>query len=170
MLAIWTKAAAVLAIAIATASCAVFPSATPTRSQLEDADFGPEPSVEEAESIATEYLDAVLKDPGSKIVSFGDIERRWYHIGWRWSPHRYAWGLPATVNAKNSYGGYTGAQGWIFYFRGQLIVAVATPVLDYPNATSGVPGGPTYGYQIESFPGADGSLDGVEPEGGLGER
>jgi hypothetical protein len=39
----------------------------------------------------------------------------------------YGWGVLASVNAKNSYGGYTGFQTYHFLFRGEKVESVITP-------------------------------------------
>lgn len=105
-------------LASLTACTAAHPSAT----QLAEADIGPMPDQADSERVAREYLNAVLKDPMSAIVAFSELRRGWYSKGFRWDPAKLAWRLPAAVNAKNSYGGYTGAKAYNFFFlEGQLV-------------------------------------------------
>lgn len=69
----------------------------------------------------------------SAQVNFYPIRRGYYHNGMSMS-WTYGWVLPASVNAKNSFGGYVGASEWDFFFRdGDRLVAVRVPDTTHPN-------------------------------------
>ena len=115
-----------LLFCLAACGCKVLPP-PPTAQEVADAPIGVCPSQADAEMAAKELLDKTLKDPMSAVTTFEPIGRSYYSISYSgtWS---FAWRLQASVNAKNGYGGYTGAREWDFFFRGgNVMVAVATP-------------------------------------------
>lgn len=55
-----------------------------------------------------------LKDPDSAKYEFiGQPKQTWHGDSTRY----YGWGICVDINAKNSYGGYTGAQRAYFFLR-----------------------------------------------------
>lgn len=94
----------------------------PTQYQLDMADYGLRPDETVARSAATMRVQAALKDPSSAIFTWGTIHRSWFREDKWGSEIRYAWKLPFHVNAKNSYGGYTGRKPYTYYFRGNTMV------------------------------------------------
>ncbi|MDB4450642.1 hypothetical protein N9109_00795 [bacterium] len=121
-----------LAATLALASCVS--STPPTQYQIDNTEIGPAPTKERAIALAEQYLDNSLKDPLSKQVTYGEFGRGWYRPGlYSGIPQgKYiAWYLEAFVNAKNSYGGYTGAKRHAFYFKNDKLVCVGTPITTY---------------------------------------
>ncbi len=100
-------------------SCATGP---PTAEEFAAADYGTPISQADAESQAEAWLASYLKDPSS-------AEKQWKPVGQGWlrdapiyggSIH---WGykLDGEINAKNSYGGFTGFKSYSFMFHnGQI--------------------------------------------------
>lgn len=87
-------------------------------------DFGPYPS--EIESKVRAYFEAVLKDPESARYRHEDgfikvVCNKW--LGERAITYA-GWGKVVGVNAKNSYGGYTGETRYAFLFEGERIYDV----------------------------------------------
>lgn len=107
------------------ASSCVTPIRYPDLSAVESADVGPEPAAATYELAIDGWLDKNLRDPGSKIVEVTRTPRRRAYqpllIRNEW---KAAWRVETTVNAKNGYGGYTGASPFEFYFLGEQLVAV----------------------------------------------
>ena len=98
---------------------------SPTADQLAAADCGPRPSDSDAEQLIKSWMDANLKDPMSAQYQFLPLKKDCYLLNGM--TRYYAWSKGTLVNAKNSYGGYTGSQPYIFYFRGNEITLYATP-------------------------------------------
>jgi len=93
----------------------------PTAEMLNAADYGIMPTTTFAKDSASTWIKMRLKDPDSAQITYGDIDRGWFREGFG-GKTRYAWRLPTSVNAKNSFGGYTGAKPWMFYFHGEKMV------------------------------------------------
>ena len=104
------------------AGCATGP---PTTEELAAADYGTMISQEDAEPLANAWLDTHLKDPLS-------AQKRWKPLykGWlREAPiHggslRFGYRLEGEINARNSFGGYTGFKPYIFMFHNGKIVSI----------------------------------------------
>jgi len=89
-------------------------------------EYGERP--ENAEATARAWFNRTLKDPYTAHYSFKEVEQGWMrdapimggkiHGGWR---------IMADVNAKNSYGGYTGVQQYIFFFENTKLTRVFHP-------------------------------------------
>jgi len=67
------------------------------------------------------FILGLLKDPNSAIISFGESSRI-VTTASALSPQVVpVWASPVYVNAKNSFGGYTGRKRWLFcYQNGKL--------------------------------------------------
>lgn len=93
-------------------------ASAPTAAELEQADYGSPITQEDAEAQATAWLQSVLRDPESLRVSWDPLLKGWRnHFGETYFGYR----LPATVNAKNGFGGYSGAEPYEFmFFNGRL--------------------------------------------------
>lgn len=105
----------------------------PTDLEILRADIGACPKQADAENTVRQYLGGVLKDPMSAVVTFKPFGRSAYYKSSA-NVWKYGWVLDAGVNAKNGYGGYTGAHEWSFYFRnGDEMVAVAIPDSKWPG-------------------------------------
>lgn len=100
-------------IALALIGAALSACATPpTAQQVASADYGPFPDSYQ-ETIKT-YMASVLKDPDSARFDFSRTPvKAWYGYGEK----TFGWATCAGVNAKNSYGGYTGSQPSYFFMR-----------------------------------------------------
>ena len=134
----------------------------PTPEELAAADFGPKPDQEVAEEFAKITIRSMLKDPESARFTTGELKKGWFRASGS-TPNRFAWVLPVNVNAKNSYGGYTGDKYWPFYFRGSRAVGMGTP-----ESYVGSAGIREYTSYVE-LDGADGSLDEPTAEDAAGE-
>lgn len=101
---------AFLAIALPILGCSTPPAPTPQ--ELAAADYGPYPDQYQAK-IAS-YLQVTLKDPESARIStpFKPVKT---YAGL--NAPQYGWGTCMGVNAKNSFGGYTGNKMYFFLFR-----------------------------------------------------
>lgn len=97
-----------------------------TREEIERAEIGPCPMPLRAQQIAREFLMASLKDPMSAVISFDNLYKASYRANGFSSP-KFAWSMVASVNAKNSYGAYVGAQNYWFYFIQDTWVATGVP-------------------------------------------
>jgi hypothetical protein len=86
-------------------------SITPSTKDVEQADFGAQPmGVEKA---LREQILAALKDPESARIEFQDARPTWGRVVGQ-PDTVFGWEVTAMVNAKNSYGAYTGAKPWNF--------------------------------------------------------
>ncbi len=94
----------------------------PTAAEIAKIDYGSYPY--EYKKNIERYLDIVLKDPGSKQIEFMREPRATYSkaspmFGGRLS---VGYAVCAYVNARNSYGGYTGAKlAWFLIKNDQVI-------------------------------------------------
>lgn len=108
----------ILAIAIL-AGCA----SGPTPQKIASADYGSPISQEQAETRVQQYFNGVLKDPYSAQYQFSPVQKG-YIIGsaMEGRPLYAGYMITVYVNAKNSYGGYTGAQAYSFLFQNGKLV------------------------------------------------
>ena len=84
------------------------------KAQITTADCGLKPVFHR--SMAEVVFDTVLNDPESARITYHDLEKGWVCNGID-DPGAFCWKMPVTVNAKNAFGGYTGAQTWVFWFN-----------------------------------------------------
>lgn len=81
-------------------------------------DYGPPISQEDAEARAEPYFKKLLKDPYSAVFEWQPIRKGYWQsapiFGGRSAP---GYVLEGTVNARNSYGGYTGAKRVVIVFN-----------------------------------------------------
>lgn len=98
-------------------------AAGPTPQQIASADYGSPISQEQAEDRIKQYFNGTLKDPYSAHYQFSKVEKG-YIIGsaFEGKPLYAGYIISVNVNAKNSYGGYTGNQGYQFLFQNGLLV------------------------------------------------
>lgn len=92
-------------------------AAPPSAEEFAKADFGPYP--EEWKRIITDYSAARLKDPYSAQYNFLNSPTRGF-IGLGGA--KYGWAVCALINAKNSYGGYTGGKLSFFLIRNNVVI------------------------------------------------
>jgi hypothetical protein len=96
-------------------------SVTPPARDVEKATFGAQPVG--LETVLREHILAALKDPESARIEFQPARPTWGRaVG---HPDTiYGWEIIAMVNAKNSYGGYTGSKPWSFMLRDERLLSV----------------------------------------------
>lgn len=96
---------------------ALFSGGCVTQQNLATADFGPSPA--NAEEKTREYFNSALKDPESARIKFVGLHKAFsidgLIIG---GAKHYGWVQVVEVNAKNSYGGYTGSKLYYIFFEG----------------------------------------------------
>ncbi len=111
-----------VALVALVASCA---SAPPTPDQLASADYGSPISQYEAQAKAEAFFNRYLKDPDSALIEWGTVETGWLREAPIYGGQlRFGYILDANVNAKNSFGGYTGYKPYRFlFFNGSLVSA-----------------------------------------------
>lgn len=92
-----------------------------TSEQLAVADYGPAPTDAEAQSKT--YFEKALRDPDSAKYKFETLGRGWVKDGLvMGGKTHYGWIQVVSVNAKNGFGGYTGAKDHYLFFRdGKLV-------------------------------------------------
>jgi hypothetical protein len=86
-------------------------SSIPSPEEIANGDYGAQPSQEECETIAERKIRSVLKDPNSAMFNHA-ICYRGYGPNAIILPLQFGYWQEGTVNAKNSYGGYTGGTGY----------------------------------------------------------
>jgi hypothetical protein len=97
----------------------------PNSTEIALANYGPAPTQEDAERHAKLFLDLSLKDPDSAKWTCDSIYKGWMQdAGWQGGKVHYGWRLDCNVNAKNSFGAYTGAKSYNFMFRDSKLDAV----------------------------------------------
>ena len=97
----------------------------PSEEEIQNADYGTLISQDQAQRIAQSFLNKRLKDPRSAQYEWGRFYKDWVRrslIDGREMIFGYR--LDVSVNAKNSYGGYTGFKEYIFMFYDGGIKAV----------------------------------------------
>lgn len=100
-------------LALSQLGCAA--SAERQRQEIESIDYGEPLSQVEAQAIAKGYFESVLKDPYSAIYDFGSVNTGWLRESiLNGRDLHYGYVLDVKVNAKNSFGGYTGATPYKF--------------------------------------------------------
>lgn len=102
------------------ASCAL----NPTAEQIAAADYGAPITEEKAISIADQFLENRLKDKSSAKIEWGSFNKSWLREGIiHGGGTKYGYQLMARVNAKNSFGGYTGWKQYVFLLRDDRVVS-----------------------------------------------
>lgn len=89
----------------------------PTQQELRNADYGRPPS--NPEEVIRSYMNTRLKDPDSAKYSIrkGPIQ------GWNsFGGMLFGYIVCADINAKNSYGGYTGWQPYYFLINNDSVI------------------------------------------------
>ncbi len=79
----------------------------PTIVESTNADYGPQPSKELYESKIIAFQEGRLKDPESAKYQFSPPKKGWCKFNGKVN---FGWIIDYKLNAKNSYGGYTGAK------------------------------------------------------------
>jgi hypothetical protein len=92
----------------------------PTQQELAAANYGPPPKNYKATVMM--FMGGILKDPESARYGFY-IEPAKGYMG---ASRKFGWATCATINAKNSFGGYVGAKLYFLLIRNDVVV-------DYDN-------------------------------------
>ncbi|RKF36715.1 hypothetical protein [Paraburkholderia fungorum] len=100
---------------IALAACA----AAPTSEEMASADYGTYP--DNYQDVIHDYMENVLKDPDSARYDYLNSPQS----GWRRTSNglKFGYVVCVNINARNSYGGYTGAQPSYFMLRDGTVVS-----------------------------------------------
>jgi len=120
------------------ASCGIAYNAK--RSQMlktaTEADYGPPPPTNH-QDIEMQMIRASLKDPDSAKFEFGSVTRDVIQSGFASPTPILVWRTYVRVNAKNSYGGYTGFQPHHFAWQNGRVVAIAFPLVTASGVSDG---------------------------------
>jgi hypothetical protein len=94
--------------------------------ELKTADYG-SPPVEGYKETVVSSITFVLKDAESARYEFREPYRAWFHVqgifAGKYRGTIYGYTVPVFVNAKNSYGGYTGFKEYKFFFSDNELIA-----------------------------------------------
>lgn len=100
-------------------------SGPPTREELSSADYGSPISQQDAEAQAEQFLRGYLKDPDSAIYEWNPVGRGWVREAPIYGGGlKFGYILRGNVNARNSFGGYTGFKPYEFAFYNGNIISV----------------------------------------------
>ncbi len=91
----------------------------PTSEEMANADYGQYPSSHE--EVVKDYLNMNLKDPTSVMYRNFTAPQK-YYLGNRIDGVQYGYLVCATLNAKNSYGAYTGYKTDAILIRNNAVV------------------------------------------------
>jgi hypothetical protein len=109
-----------LAIAMATALSAC--ASMPTAAEQQAADYGADVDQATAERLAEAFLRRRLKDPMSAVYEWQAVHRGFVgNAPLLGRKAQFGYVLEGSVNAKNSFGGYTGAKSYQFLIRNGAI-------------------------------------------------
>lgn len=107
----------------------------PSDSELTGADYGPIPSKSHQEQIRS-TMETLLKDPESAKYRFSSPKKDWiprYHFDPvikgqpRLHGYLFGWKIDFGINAKNSYGGYTGENPYMAFFENGELRGIFKP-------------------------------------------
>ena len=97
----------------------------PTEEELASADYGTPITQEDAEARATSWLGTYLRDPESLRAHWEPVVKGWQrdfggqlYFGYR---------MVGSINAKNGFGGYVGAEPFVFLFHNGALAHVWKP-------------------------------------------
>ncbi|MEM6553985.1 MAG: hypothetical protein AAF750_17860 [Planctomycetota bacterium] len=97
----------------------------PTAEQLASADYGASITEADATAKAEAWVRGILKDPESARYEWDSFGQGWATNGLiNGGGYLYGYRLEGRVNARNSFGGYTGHRRYLFMFRDGEIAAV----------------------------------------------
>jgi hypothetical protein len=100
----------------------------PTIDEFAKANYGDKPNKKIYESKVKDWFEGCLKDPESAKYKFDKPKKGWYGktLSNLAGPRKidYGWIVLVQVNAKNSYGGYTGYKPYHCLFRGEELLWV----------------------------------------------
>lgn len=105
------------------ASCRT-PDYKPTEEEKRNADYGVKP--DNYKEIIKEYFQARLKDPDSGKYRFDGEPEKTFFSGKSLGELKFCWKVVVWINAKNSFGGYTGEQYHMVWIRDGKVI------MDFP--------------------------------------
>lgn len=94
----------------------------PSQTQISSANYGSLPS--DYQEKIKNHMNSILKDPDSAKYTFQQTFKGYSQDGSMSDSGggvKYGYVAPVLVNAKNSYGGYTGNQQYVFMFSGGVM-------------------------------------------------
>ena len=99
----------------------------PSAEELEQADYGIEISQDQAQRIVQSYLNKYLKDPRFAQYEWGHFHKAWIRRAIiNGGGKVFGYRLDVNINAKNSFGGYTGFKQYMFMlYNGGIKVVYA---------------------------------------------
>lgn len=110
----------ILFFLVLSTSCA---STSVSQKEISEANYGQVPTNYEYD--IKNLMSNQLKDPGSAIYEFGVPRKGYTKDGWATGGKtHFGYVVPVNVNAKNSYGGYTGKKPYYYLFSEGLIYDV----------------------------------------------
>lgn len=105
-----------LVVTLCLSACATVK--TPAAGDMANADFGQPMTQAQVEEQVHIFFDATLKDPGSAQIMCGNFKTGWMKDRAIFAKTvTYGYRIDCQVNAKNSYGGYTGFKSYKFLAR-----------------------------------------------------
>ena len=105
----------------------------PTQEKITDADYGAKPT--QYKQLIERHMTRILKDPESAQFRNYSIPKKDWLSTIVPKNFYFGWLVCVDINAKNSYGGYTGVKPYYFIFKGNEIVYAQ----DSPDTTSPIP-------------------------------
>lgn len=112
----------VLCVALSTAFLSGCAPKPPSQVEISTANYGALP--ENYQDLVKDHFNATLKDPESARYTFMPTYKGYSQDGSLSDTGggvKYGYVIPVLVNAKNSYGGYTGNQQYAFLFSGGVL-------------------------------------------------
>lgn len=107
-------------------------ASAPTAQQIQAADYGLPIAQSEAQKIATEWFNNRLKDPMSAVYEWGVVTQGHSNkVPLLGLDAVFGYQLLVSVNAKNSYGGYTGKQRYMLLLKNGAVVRAAKEECNY---------------------------------------
>lgn len=98
---------------------------TVTREQVATADYGSYPT--NYENIVKQHFEIRLIDPTSVIYRGMTTPKKWYYDGLGLVPTRFGYVVCVSMNAKNSFGGYTGFTNHALLIRNGKVIEQRDP-------------------------------------------
>jgi len=97
---------------------------TITKEQWQNADFGGRLDKAAYVAYIQQSVSRSLIDPGSMRMGCNDARKGWARTDLSGQP-QFGWTVLCSVNAKNQFGGYTGAKLYVYLFKGdRLLVSI----------------------------------------------
>jgi len=129
---LFTKYNPMKATAIILAACFLLVGCqTVSPQEITALDPGLKPDQQAAETNVRGYLTTALKDYDTARINFHPVRKGWQKDGsLRGGKLHAGWMLVVDVNAKNSYGGYTGFKRYWFFFEGGSMYHIEQFLID----------------------------------------